>query len=89
MAKPFLDKWLCLGAFDLLDAGVADVFALVHGQVLALAAEDAGILMLGEDDLFTVNKDLKRILLGDVKGPAQFDWDDDPSELVNLPHDAG
>ena len=73
---------------DLLEARVADVLALMDAEALGLPAENAGILVLGQDDLFAVHEDLQGVLLSDVQGATELDGDDDPAQFVNLAYDA-
>ena len=74
---------------ELVEAGLADVLALVVHNILRVVAEDAGRLILLEDDSRLINIDLERVLLSDVQSSAKLDGQDDSAEAVHLSYDAG
>jgi hypothetical protein len=72
-----------------IQAGLADVLALVVDDILSVVAENAGRLILLEDDGRFVNINLKRVLLSDIKSSAKLDRQDDSAKAVHLSYDAG
>ena len=78
-----------LERLELVQAGLADVLALVVDNVLCVVAENAGRLILLEDNGGLVNINLEGVLLGDVQSSAKLDGQDDSAEAVHLSYDAG
>ena len=72
---------ICSLLFQLFHASSADVLALEYGDVLGLAAEDAGRLILFQNDRRTVNIDFNCVLFRNVQRAAQLNWKNDASKL--------
>jgi len=72
---------------ELLHAVRADVLASVVFDISAVAAEDAGRLILLENNGFAIDIDFDSVLLCDVERAAQFDGQNDSAELVDLSDD--
>jgi hypothetical protein len=70
-------------------AFLADVFATKMCDIVGVTAENAGWLVLFQDNFFLVNVDLQRVFFCDAQGAAQFDRDYHPAELVHLSYDTG
>ena len=62
---------------ELLHAVRADVLASVVFDISAVAAEDAGRLILLENNGFAIDIDFDSVLLCDVERAAQFDGQND------------
>ena len=75
-------------AGELLDAVEADVFALEVDHVLGVIAEDAGGLILFQNNGGAVHIDFQRIFFGDIQGAAQLNGKNDPAKLVDFAHDS-
>lgn len=73
----------------MLDAIRANVLSLIAYDTLCAVAEDAGGMILVENDVVTLNKDFQRITLGNIKSTAQFNGKDDASKLVNFSYNSG
>ena len=71
------------------DAVGADVLALVVDDVLRVVAEDAGRLILAQDDGLTIHEDLDAVLLLDTERSSQLDGKHDTAELVNFSNNTG
>ena len=71
-----------------LDALGADVFTVEYYDILGIIAENAGGLVLLQDNGRTIHVDFKRILFCYVKGTAQFDGKNDAAQLVHFSHDS-
>lgn len=56
--------------FEFLDAFGADVLAFVVYNAFCTVAENAGGMVLVEDDIVTVNKYLECVFFGDVQSAA-------------------
>ena len=78
-----------LKLLKLLQASAANVLVLVVDDVFGVTAEDAGGLILLQDDRRTINIDFQCVFLDDVEGSAQFDRKDDASQFVNFTNDTG
>ena len=72
-----------------LDTLGADVLAAENHDILGVIAENAGGLILSEDNRGTIHVDLQRVLFGDIQRTAQFDRQDDAAQLINFPNDSG
>jgi hypothetical protein len=71
-----------LKILQLSEALSADFLAFKLDDVGRVVAEDAGRLILTENDIVAVNEDLNGIALGQVEGVSQFLGDDDSSKLI-------
>jgi hypothetical protein len=60
----------------------ADLLAFELDDIGRVVAEDAGGLILAENDIVAVYEDLYGIALGQVKGIPQFLGDNDSSKLI-------
>ena len=69
---------------DLLEAGGADVLAFIIDNFLGIGAENAGRLMLFEDDHVAFCVDFDRISFCNIKSAAKFDRYYDSSEVVKF-----
>ena len=78
----------CLRLLELLEAVGADVLALVNRDVLRIAAEHAGRLVLFQNDRRTVHINFNGILLRDVQSPAQLNRQYDSAQLIHFSHNA-
>ena len=82
--------WLLAGLQPLLQffqAVAADQLILVVHHVPRVIAEDAGGMILLQDDFIILHKDFQRIAQADVHGSAQFDGDDDPPQIIQFAND--
>ena len=80
--------WILFACAQLLHAVGADVLAAVVLDVPAVTAEDAGRLVLLENNGLAVDIDFDSVLLRDVQRAAQLDGQNDSAELVDLSDDA-
>ena len=80
--------WILFACAQLLHAVGADVLASVVFDISAVAAEDAGRLILLENNGFAIDIDFDSVLLRDVQRAAQLDGQNDSAELVDLSDDA-
>ena len=84
------------GAFTILSDGAklsgaftADILAAVSGQAPVRSTEDAGRLILLQDDLVLLYVDLKCIAVTDVHGFADLNGQYNSAELVNFSDHSG
>ena len=68
---------------ELFHTLLADVVSLVCHNVVHAVAENAGRLIFLQDNTVSVDKNLERILVVDVKCFAQFRRNDDTAKIVN------
>ena len=80
--------WILFACAQLLHAVGADVLAAVVLDVPAVTAEDAGRLVLLENNGLAVDIDFDSVLLRDVQRAAQLAGQNDSAELVDLSDDA-
>ena len=80
--------WILFACAQLLHAVGTDVLAAVVLDVPAVTAEDAGRLVLLENNGLAVDIDFDSVLLRDVQRAAQLDGQNDSAELVDLSDDA-
>jgi hypothetical protein len=78
-----------LPQLQLFKALIADQLALEKVHITRVVAEDAGGMILLQDDLVAFRKDFEGILHGNIHGLAQFDGNYDSSQVVKLPYDTG
>ena len=71
------------------DAVGADVLALVVDDVLRVVAEDAGRLILAQDDGLTIHEDLDAVFFLNAEGSSQLDGEHDTAKLVNFSNNTG
>lgn len=71
----------------LFQAVGADILALEVDDILSIGAEDAGRLVLFQDNGIALSINLDGISFGDVQGPAELNRDDQSSEVVKLSND--
>lgn len=72
---------------ELFQAVGADILALEVDDILSIGAEDAGRLVLFQDNGIALSINLDGISFGDVQGPAELNRDDQSSEVVKLSND--
>ena len=72
-----------------LDTVGTDVLPFEINDVLGVITEDAGRLIFLQHDRGAVHVDFKGVFLCNVQSAAQFDGEDNASQLINLSHDAG
>ena len=72
-----------------LNALRANVFSTEHNDILCVVAENAGRLILFQNDRSSVHVDLQGILFGDVQGAAQFDRENNTAQLIDFSYDSG
>ena len=77
------------GLLQGLDAPGAYVLAPVGDYVLRVITENAGGLILLQNDRSSVHIDLKGILFCNIQSTAQFNRENDTPQLVHLTNDAG
>ena len=75
-----------LHGLDLIEAFVANAFALEADKVVRVITEETGGMVLFQDDGLFVHKDFDGVLDVDAKRSAQFDRDNDPTEGVHFPN---
>ena len=75
---------LSISVFDFLYAIFADELAVEALNVVSVAAENAGRLILFENNGFAIDIDFDSVLLRDVKRAAQLDGQNNSAELVDL-----
>ena len=71
------------------DAVGADVLAFKIDDIFGVITENAGGLILLQDDGGTIHVDLQGVFLRDVQGAAQLDRQHDTAQLIDLPHNTG
>ena len=72
------------GFLHLFDASTADALTVEIYGVVCAVAEDAGGLILLQDDAIVVGEDFDGILLLDIQNLSYFNGKHDSSQLVNL-----
>jgi hypothetical protein len=72
----------------LLQTVGAYILTLIDHHVLGIIAENAGRLVLFQDNGSAVHIDLERVALRDVQGTAQLDGQHDASEFVYFTYDS-
>ena len=77
-----------LFAQEFLDAVGADIFALEVDHVLGVVAENTGGLIFLQDDRGAVHVDLKGVLLGNIQGATELDWENNPPQFIHLSHNS-
>lgn len=82
------DAALAVGVGELRDAGAANRPPAVLLDIRRAPAKDAVLPRSAENDRVLLDEDLKRILLRQSEALANLDRNDDPSELVHVPHDS-
>ena len=70
------------------DAVGANVLALVVDDVFRVITEDAGRLILAQDDGLAIHEDLDAVFFLDAEGSSQLDGEHDTTQLVNLSNNA-
>lgn len=78
-----------LFALQLLETVGADIFAAEIDHVLGIVAENAGGLILLQDDGGSIYIDLQRVLFRDVQCAPELDGENDPAEFIDLSDNAG
>lgn len=73
----------------MLDALGADVFTLVAYNTLGAVAENAGGMILVEDDIVALNKNLQCVAFCNVQSTAELNGKNDSSELIYLSYNTG
>ena len=81
--------YISILSLQLVQAGLADVLALVVDNVLCVVAENAGRLIFLKDYLVVVGEYLKRVLFSNVHGLSDADREYDSSKLVYLANYSG
>ena len=79
--------WILFACAQLLHAVGADALAAVVLDVPAITAEDAGRLVLLENNGLAVDIDFDSVLLRNVECTAQLDGQNDSAELDDLSDD--
>ena len=74
---------------EFADAVGADVLALEGAYTLGVSAEDAGRLILFEDDRVGIRIDFQSILFANLQSSPQFDRKNDASQLIDFANDTG
>jgi len=74
---------------DFLDTGRTDIASLIGDDILCVAAEDTGRLILLENDGVILNKDFEWIPFADLECAAQFNGQDDTAEVIDFADDTG
>lgn len=72
----------------LFNAGCTDALAVEINDIVNLVAENAGGLILLQNDLVFVNENFNRVLLLNVQGLSDFDGKNDSAQLVYLANDS-
>ena len=70
-------------------AGAANILAFVMDDVLCVAAENAGGLVLFQHDLISIHIDFQGILYLDIHGAAQFNGQHNTAQFINLANNTG
>ena len=73
----------------LFNARGANTLAVEINDIVNVVAENAGRLILLQDDAVVVGKDFNGVLLLDVQNFADLDGEDDSSQLVDLANHSG
>jgi hypothetical protein len=81
-------RFRILQVLQLFEAAAADVLAIEDLDVGGVVAEDAGGLILTQDDVAVLHVNLDGIAFGQIEGISQFLGDDDPPKLVQLSNDS-
>ena len=69
---------------ELLQAVFADQLILVSHNIPRIVAENAGRMVLFENDLVVLHKDFQCIAQADIHGPAQFNGNYDSAQIVQF-----
>ncbi len=69
------------------EARPADALALVLHDRAGRSAEDTGAPGSAEKNGLVLDRDLERVALGQPESLADLDWDDDSTELIEVPND--
>ena len=67
---------------------MAYILAMVLEQTVGRTTENAGGFELLKNDPVVIQVDLQLIPLRDIQGSPQFDWKNDPAQLVHLADDS-
>lgn len=78
-----------LQLLQLFQALAADVLPLVGDHIAGVVAEDAGGLILAQDDRVAIHIDLQGVALVNVQGAAQLDGKDDPTQFIDFSDNSG
>ena len=72
--------------FEFLDTLGTYILTLVINDALSAITENASRMILMQNDVITVYKNLKCVFLCDVESTAQFDRKDYSSQLIHFSH---
>jgi hypothetical protein len=84
----YLTAFFLLQLFELYETFLANVLALEVYQIIRVIAEEAGRMILFQNDGLFVDEDFDGVLYVDTQCPAKFDGDYDPPEGVHFANDA-
>ena len=80
--------WTIRGIFlvlhQFLDALLADVLSPVGNQTPGRSAEQAGWLEFLQNDPVIFHKNLQFVPFRNIQRAAQFDWQNDSAQIINL-----
>ena len=74
---------------QLSHAGLAYELTLIRNNVAGIAAENAGRMILFQNDAVILHENFDHILKIDIHRSAQFNGENDPSEGIELANDTG
>jgi hypothetical protein len=74
---------------QLCKAILADTLVTEEGDIIRIAAKDAGGVILLQNDLFLVYKDLQGILGAEIQAVTQLDGEYDSAKLINFSYNSG
>lgn len=84
IVRDFYFLFIC----KLSSAGTADLFALEIGNLACFTAENAGGLILSEDDGVVFKIDLNTAAGADGQSVSHFDGENDSAQIINFSHDS-
>jgi hypothetical protein len=78
-----------LQIFELSQTFLADILPLHRNDVRGIVAENAGRLILPQDDIIFLNEDFYGVPNLKLKRAAELHGDDNPPERIQFPYDPG
>lgn len=75
-------------ALDLLKTGFADALFVEENDIVNVVTEDAGGLILLQDDLVLINEYLQRGVIRNIEGLSYALGDHDASQIIDLSYES-
>jgi hypothetical protein len=74
---------------EIVDALVANKFALVLNKALCRSAEHTAVLKFAENDMIVFNENFHFIVFGDIQSSSELNGKYDPAQFIHFANDAG